>query len=82
MSQMLLTILLSIILVVLALAGLAIGYIITGKPRLTRGTCGWNPRQANGKRAKTDVKCGLCGAGPDEVCKNPDDEKSSNDTSE
>jgi hypothetical protein len=59
MSQTLLTIVLTFVLVLLALAGLGIGKILTGKNRL-RKMCGHTPNKKKGPKCGKDVTCPLC----------------------
>jgi hypothetical protein len=60
MSELLFTIIAAAVLIALALVGLAISLILTGKSRLTRGTCGWNPRDKKNKDCGTQTTCSLC----------------------
>jgi hypothetical protein len=50
-----LTIFAAILLMILVVMLLLVGKLITGKTRLTRGTCGKNPKD------KSDQGCSLCG---------------------
>lgn len=56
MSQLLWTIIFSIALMALVIAGLGIGLILTGKSRLKKG-CGLSPKE----KKKGDSSCPLCG---------------------
>jgi hypothetical protein len=60
MSSLLVTIIISVVLVLLAVAGLSIGLILTGKPKITRGTCGWNPKKERTEDCGKKIKCPLC----------------------
>lgn len=64
MDNFILTIIAAIILIGLAIAGLAIGLILTGKSRLKRG-CGFSPD----KKKKGDSSCPTCGDRKDECDK-------------
>ena len=64
------TILLSIILLGLCFAGIAIK-IILKKGGEFAGTCASNNPYLN----KDGESCGFCGAKPDEKCKNPSEER-------
>jgi hypothetical protein len=64
MSTLLFTIILSVILVILAILALAIGWIITGKVTLKRGSCGYDPTQLKKKKEECgteDPSCPICG---------------------
>ena len=63
------TILLSIVLLGLCFAGIAIK-IILNKDGEFAGTCASNNPYLN----KDGESCGFCGAKPDEKCKNPSEE--------
>lgn len=45
----------------LAMALVAIGWLITGKMRVRIGTCGRAPNKKKDDKCGNDVKCGLCG---------------------
>lgn len=65
-----LTILAAVLVMILVMLLLLIGKIITGKSRLTRGTCGRIPKE-KGKTA--DKNCSICGS--TEKCEKEDKEK-------
>lgn len=67
MSSFLTTLVITIVLVGLALAALAIGLILTGKSRLRRGSCGMDPTKLRDKSCDEEKQssCGLCGKGPE-----------------
>lgn len=60
MESLVVTVAISIVLVFLAVAGLAIGLILTGKSKITRGTCGYNPKKERSDDCGKKIKCGLC----------------------
>ena len=65
MSSLVTTIVITVILVLLAVGGLSIGLILTGKPKITRGTCGWNPKKKRDETCGKKIKCPLCEEDPD-----------------
>lgn len=56
------------LLMLLVIACLAIGWIMTGKVRLRRGGCGMIP-----KEGKKNSPCSICGA--DKVCEEEEEKK-------
>jgi hypothetical protein len=56
MTTFLYTILFAIILIILGLLALGIGWLITGRQKLKRGTCGYDPNQL--KKQKEQEQCG------------------------
>lgn len=64
MVSLILTIIASVLLMGLVVAGLAIGLILTGKSRLKRG-CGLSPDKKK-KEEDGDSSCPLCGDQKDE----------------
>lgn len=58
MSNLFLTLVIAFVIIVLALASLAIGWLITGKTKLERGACGKNPAQK--KDEACNSICSLC----------------------
>lgn len=61
MSTITITIIAAILLMGLVVVCLAIGWILTGKSRLRRGTCGGLPQ-----KGKKTTPCSICGA--EKVC--------------
>ena len=59
MSTLVTTIVIAAIVLVLAGGGLAIGLILTGKPKL-RGSCGWDPSKKRSESCGKKIKCPLC----------------------
>ncbi len=55
-----LTLILAFVFIVLALAGLAIGWLITGRAKITSGSCGKAPQQPRSKECGQDTSCSLC----------------------
>jgi len=61
MDVLTLTILISFALVIIALCGLSIGWLVTGKSKIIKGACGMDPNRLRDKRCGTDkIKCELC----------------------
>lgn len=61
MSTLLFTILLAFIVVVIAIALLAIGWLLTGKNKIVPGACGRDPTKKRDKDCSEDnISCGLC----------------------
>lgn len=61
MSNWLITFVAAFILFALAMAGLALGWLVTGKPKITRGTCGRDPTLPKDDSCKDQPECPLCG---------------------
>ncbi len=65
MSNLFLTLIIAFVIIVLAIACLAIGWLITGKTRLQKGACGRDPTK------KQDESCqSIC-----EICTHPETEQ-------
>ena len=60
MSTLALTSLIAFVLVVLAIAALSIGWLISGKSKIVRGACGTDPTKPKDKDCGTETSCGLC----------------------
>ena len=61
MSTLVITLLIAFLLVVIALLGLAISWLITGKSSIIRGACGMDPHRVRDKRCGTPLfHCELC----------------------
>lgn len=71
METILPTLLVAFIVVLIALALLGIGFLITGKVKIKPGCCGKNPHQ----KKENDKECGGDQSSCD-LCKKPSDEKS------
>lgn len=54
------TFLITFILVVLAITALSIGWLITGKPKIVRGSCGLDPQRRRDDHCGKDIRCDLC----------------------
>lgn len=67
MSTLLLTLTIAFVIVMLALAGLAIGWLLTGKSIIRPGACGRDPTK------KRDDKS--CGTNTCSLCEKQDDDK-------
>jgi hypothetical protein len=48
------------VIIVLAIACLAIGWLITGKTKIERGACGRDPTKKRDASCETDTSCDLC----------------------
>lgn len=59
MSDLLLTFIATFGIVLIALLGILIGWLITGKP-FTKGSCGRNLQQRKGEDCGNDDSCPLC----------------------
>lgn len=61
MTGIYLTIALAFFVILIALALLAIGYLITGSPKITPGACGRDPtKRADDPSCGSKISCGLC----------------------
>ena len=60
MSTLFVTLIIAFILVVLSIAALSIGWLVSGKSRIARGSCGTDPTKQRQKDCGTETKCGLC----------------------
>lgn len=62
MSTLFITLMIAFILVILAIAALSVGWLISGKSKIVRGACGRDPTQVRKKECGTadDIQCGLC----------------------
>lgn len=69
MSQILTTILIAFALVILAIALMGIGWLITGKSKLRGGMCGRLPsKKSDGDTGcDTQTGCGICGKTDDKT---------------
>ncbi len=66
MSGFVLTLIISVILVLLAVGGLCIGLIITGKTHIVRGACGRAPSTRRDEHCGKEVQCTLCESNKEE----------------
>lgn len=60
MNTLLITLLIAFIIICLAIASLAIGWLITGKQKLKPGACGRDPNKSKDEDCGTGVNCQLC----------------------
>lgn len=60
MSTLMLTILIAFVFVILAIAGLAIGWLFTGKSSIRAGSCGRLPNKDRDQGCGTNSTCSLC----------------------
>lgn len=60
MSSLLTTLLISFFLILLALASLAVGWLLTGKQKLKAGACGRDPNKSQDDGCGSTVNCQLC----------------------
>jgi len=60
MSTLFLTLIIAFLLVVLAIAALSVGWLLTGRSKIVRGACGMDPSKLRKNECGTDIKCGLC----------------------
>lgn len=60
MSSILLTLMVAFVLVILAISALSIGWLISGKSKITRGGCGIDPTKTRSTDCGKEMKCGLC----------------------
>jgi len=63
MSSFAVTLIITIVLVGLAIAGLAIGLILTGKSKLRRGSCGLDPTKLRDNECDKEKSCNVCSKG-------------------
>lgn len=61
MGNIILTLGLAAVVVILALALMGIGLIITGKTKLRGGMCGRTPTTKKGEKGCSPNGCGICG---------------------
>lgn len=54
------------VVIVIAIACLAIGWLITGKTKIERGACGRDPTKTKDESCETTTTCGLCTHPPKE----------------
>lgn len=61
-SNLFLTLVIAFVVIVIAIACLAIGWLFTGKTKIERGACGRDPTQKAGHKddCGTSMTCGIC----------------------
>ncbi len=77
MSNLFLTLMIAFVVIVLAIACLAIGWLITGRTRIER-SCGKDPTKKQGDECGAKISCDLC-ENPRETKNCPKDVESSKD---
>lgn len=60
MSTLMITLLGAFIATVLAITCLAIGWLLSGRSRIVRGSCGTDPKGKKDDRCGTKTHCGIC----------------------
>ena len=61
MSNLVLTIIIAFVIIMIALVGLGISLLLTGRGRIQRGSCGRDPtKKREDSSCGTDQTCGLC----------------------
>ena len=61
MNNLFLTVGISIFVVLVAMALLGIGWLITGKSKVRLGMCGRDPTQKKNNECGKDISCAVCG---------------------
>jgi hypothetical protein len=76
LSTLFITLIIAFVVIVLAIACMAIGWLITGKSKIVRGACGMNPEELRKKECGSDEKisCSLCEKSEDKKKKKPQEE--------
>lgn len=59
MSNLFLTLVIAFVVIVIAIACLAVGWLITGKTKIERGACGRDPTKPK-EDCDTTASCSLC----------------------
>ena len=57
------TLIIAFVLILLAILGLAIGVLLTGKPKIIRGACGMDPNKLRDEKCGKNIHCDLCDKG-------------------
>ncbi|MBS4163169.1 Uncharacterized protein PRO82_000467 [Candidatus Protochlamydia amoebophila] len=60
MSNLFVTLVIAFVVIVIAIACLAIGWLITGKTKIERGACGRDPHQKREDTCGSVLSCDLC----------------------
>ncbi len=60
MGTFFITMIIAFIIVLLAVAALGIGWLLTGKPKLKAGACGRDPNKKQDEDCGSSVNCQLC----------------------
>lgn len=72
MTSILITLMVAFGLIILAISALSIGWLLSGKSKLTKGACGSDPNKMRSSGCGNEVKCGICEDEKDVI---PKDEK-------
>ena len=59
-SNLFLTLMIAFIAIIIAIACLAVGWLITGKTKIARGACGRDPTKGADENCSTSSSCELC----------------------
>lgn len=73
MPNLFLTLVIAFVVIVLAIACLAIGWLITGKTKLERGACGRDPTHKKDESCQSS--CDLCSTSPEPSDHSTDEQK-------
>jgi len=76
MSNVLITLAVTFVIVVLAFFLLGISKFLTGKSRLRIGMCGKDPKKKKGEECGINLPCGICGKSEEKEEKKIDDKSS------
>lgn len=60
MSTLVITLLVAFVATVFAITCLAVGWLISGRSRIVRGSCGMDPHRRRDTHCGKDVHCSLC----------------------
>lgn len=60
MSTLMITLLVAFIATVFAITCLAIGWLLSGRSRIVRGSCGLDPNRKRDGECGSDIQCGIC----------------------
>lgn len=74
MNNLFLTLIIAFVVIVIAIAALAIGWLITGKTKIERGSCGRDPTKPREESCKTTASCDLCSHSEKKTEKKPEEE--------
>jgi hypothetical protein len=66
-SNLFVTLVIAFVVIVIAIACLAIGWLITGKTKIERGACGRDPYQKRDDSCESTQSCDLCSNAPKET---------------
>lgn len=60
MPDLFLLLMIAFIVIILAIACLAVGWLITGKTKIEKGACGRDPTKSRDESCQTTNSCDLC----------------------